>query len=258
MAIVTEISWDDMFDGKPVPDNAARTAWRDAVAEIADKAHEKLPECNGRIDKAVALILAGDVELQADGTARVASQSNGTTQYVVCNGHCTCKDYQKAPHNFCKHRLSAAIVRRARELAKQKLTQLDGASTGQAIPASQPTAPPAATAGSTEVLHLDLDPAVCAELATQGLPEAPASVNCHITLAGRQVQVTLRDTDETRLLARLESLLQRFPVAAEPAAEQAPPAGWCGKHGVQMTLHHGKDGSTWYSHKTADGWCKGK
>ncbi len=30
-------------------------------------------------DKAVALVLAGDVELLADGTARVASQSNGQT-----------------------------------------------------------------------------------------------------------------------------------------------------------------------------------
>ncbi len=114
-------------------------------------------------------------------------------------------------------------------------------------------------------MHLDLDPAVCAELATQGLPEAPASVNCYITLAGRQVQVTLRDSDETRLLARLEALLQRFPVAAEPVPEQAPATdarwerpGWCSTHGVQMTQHHNAKG-TWWSHKLADGsWCHGK
>jgi hypothetical protein len=103
MAIVTEISWDDMLDGKPVPDNPARQAWREAVAEIAEKAKATLPECNGRVDSAVKLVLAGDVELQADGAARVASQSNGQTVYHVVNGSCDCKDYPKAPSNWCKH-----------------------------------------------------------------------------------------------------------------------------------------------------------
>ena len=47
MAIVTEISWDDILDGKPLLEAPARQAWREAVAEIADKAKTKLPECNG-------------------------------------------------------------------------------------------------------------------------------------------------------------------------------------------------------------------
>ena len=79
-------------------------------------------------------------------------------------------------------------------------------------------------------------------------------MNVRLTLGGREVQVTLRDTDETRVLQRLEALLQRYPVAVEPPADTPQ----CPKHGVPMKLHHGKDGSTWYSHKTADGWCKGK
>src|SRR5262249_25422982 len=126
MAIVTEISWDDMLDGKPVPDNPARTAWRDAVSEIADKAKATLPECHGRVDSAVKIVLAGDVELQADGTAKVASQSNGTMAYFVVDGECTCKDYPKAPQGFCEHRLAYGIHKRAMALAKQKLAQLDG------------------------------------------------------------------------------------------------------------------------------------
>jgi len=82
-----------------------RAAWREAVATIADKARAKLPECNGRVDSAVKLVLAGDVELLPDGTAKVASQSNGSAAYQVVNGHCDCRDYEKAPHNFCKHRV---------------------------------------------------------------------------------------------------------------------------------------------------------
>jgi len=89
----------------PSPLPPDRTAWRAAVAAIAEKAKTKLPECNGRVDKAVALVLNGDVELLADGRAKVASQSNGTAEYLVVNGECTCKDFAKAPHGFCKHRV---------------------------------------------------------------------------------------------------------------------------------------------------------
>ena len=81
------------------------------------------------------------------------------------------------------------------------------------------------------------------------LPEAPASANVHVTMAGRTVQVTLRDSDEQRLLARLEALLQRFPAEEEPRGEQASPEGWCNKHGVQMKLRNGAHGA-WWSHKT--------
>ena len=230
MVAVSTLSWEEVA----APDFGSRAAWREAVAAIAAKAHEKLPECNGRVDKAVALVLAGDVELLPDGTSRVASQSNGQTVYHVVNGHCDCRDYEKAPHNFCKHRLSAAIARRAQELVKAKLADTNG----QATPASQPAPaqPPAPTAA---------------------LPEAPASVNVHLELAGRQVQLTLRDSDEGRLLARLEAVLQRFPLVVKPTDTPAQREGWCSKHGVQMHQNH-KDGRSWWSHKTADGWCKGK
>src|SRR5262249_45677006 len=124
--------------------------------------------------------------------------------------------------------------KRAYPLAKAKW---DAASTGQATPASQPAQPPTPAAP---------------------LPEAPASVNVHLELAGRQVQLTLRDSDEGRLLQRLEAMLQRFPLVVKPTDMQVPAAeGWCSKHGVQMKLNH-KDGRSWYSHKTADGWCKGR
>src|SRR6266571_6054020 len=137
MAIVTEISWDDMFDGKPLPENPARVAWRSAVQEVAERAKAALPaEVNGRIEKAVAIVLAGEVDLLPDGTATVASQRNGTTEYFVVNGTCSCPDFPKAPQGFCKHRLSAAIAKRAYPLAKAKL---EAGTTSQATPASQPT-----------------------------------------------------------------------------------------------------------------------
>ncbi len=101
-----------------------------------------------------------------------------------------------------------------------------------------------------------LYPAAPAPLA--GLPEAPASVNCYIDLAGRKVQLTLRDTDEHRLLARLAAVLAQYPAEPDGASSTPTPEGWCPRHQLQMQ-HQAKDGRTWYSHRTADGqWCKGK
>jgi len=119
MTIVAQFSWDDIASkdfGNP-----ARTAWREAVAEIAEKAKVTLPDCVGRVESAVKIVLAGDVELLEGTKAKVASQSNGTTKYFIVNGECDCKDYAKAPQNFCKHRLAYGIHKRAYTLAKQRL-----------------------------------------------------------------------------------------------------------------------------------------
>jgi hypothetical protein len=155
MVAVREISWEEA--SVPGFETITRQAWREAVADIAEKARIKLPECAGRVDSAVRIVLAGDAELLPDGMVQVASQSNGTAAYLVGNGECSCKDFAKAPHGLCKHRLAAAITRRAQELIKAKRADTNG----QAEAPSQPT------------------PAL--------LPEAPASVNVHLDFAGRQV-----------------------------------------------------------------------
>jgi hypothetical protein len=223
MVAVRTISWEEA--SAPEFETTTRRAWREAVAEIAEKAKATLPEANGRVDKAVALVLAGDVELLADGKAKVASQSNGTTTYVVCNGTCECKDFPKSPSGWCKHRIAAGMQKRALALVQKKL---------------------AATNGHTQPAQTQPTPAP--------LPEAPASVNVHLTVSGRQIQLTLRDSDEHRLLARLDAVLQRFPVEATPADDTPQ----CPKHGVPMKRNT-KDGRSWWSHRLADGsWCKGK
>jgi hypothetical protein len=209
----------------------ARVTFREAVLQVADKAKAVLPANASRIDKAIALTLNGLVEI-VDGKCRVASQTNGKTIYHQVNGTCTCQDFTqaKAPNGFCKHRLAHGLYRRATEMVQAQ----------------------------------EQEPVVAAQLATAETiqapvqhTEAPASVNFHTTLAGRQIQITLRDTDETRLLAQLEILLQRFPVVEEPK-EPAQQEGWCYKHNVQMKLNHGKRGS-WWSHKLPNGqWCNQK
>jgi hypothetical protein len=69
------------------------------------------------------------------------------------------------------------------------------------------------------------------------LPEAPASVNVRLMIDGRGVQLTLRDTDESRLLQRVETLLQHYPTLPTKAPQ----------HG---RMKQGKKG--WFCPRTLD------
>jgi hypothetical protein len=254
MAIISSYDWESDSWQHHTGDNLARQAFREAVAEIAEKAKQTLPDCIGRVDSAVKIVLAGDVELLPDGTAKVASQSSGTTKYFIVNGECTCKDYVKAPSNWCKHRIAAGLAKRARTLTQVKLEQLNSANNGTTPPATEqpqpePTTPPVEIPVESEQAVMPISHT-----------EAPASCNTYITIAGRKVQVTLRDSDEQRLLSRLEALLDRFPVEEEPEPEPSPtpPENWCPIHQVWMKRYSNAKGS-WFSHKTPEGtWCNGK
>jgi hypothetical protein len=205
-----------------------RQTFRALVADVAARAKAILPtQVNGRVEKAVALVLQGDVEPPAaDGSITVYSATDPTRRYVLQGTSCTCADFERgqAPEGWCCHRIAAGIQKRVQEI----------------LPRSTP---------------VETEPAP----APQALPEAPASVNCHLTIAGRQVQLTLRDVDEGRLLVRLEAVLARFPLPPAEASSQRTEQGqgWCAKHQVQMQENH-KDGRSWWSHRTAEGWCKGK
>jgi len=251
MTIVTSYDWEsDTWTHNG--DNPARTAWRDAIAEIAEKAKQTLPDCLGRVDSAVKIVLNGDVALLQDGTARVASQSNGTTKYFIVNGECECKDYPKAPSHWCKHRIAAGLAKRAHTLAKTKLEQLASANNGTTEPATEQL--------QVQPQHEPVEAPTQAEpLVTPApLPEAKSSANVYVTIAGRKVQLTLRDHDEEQLLSRLEKLLSRFPSEEEPESAPTPPENWCPIHHVPMKRYSNAKGS-WFSHKTPEGtWCNGK
>jgi hypothetical protein len=206
-----------------------RTHYRELVAQVADKARAKLPECTSRIDSAVKLVLLGEVTLHADGTATVGSCTDPTRSYTV-NGCCDCQDFARAPGQLCKHRLAYGIARRAAEL----------------LPSSPEVIPPASAP----------------------LGEAPASVNCHIMLEGRQVQLTLRDTDEHRLLARLTTILRQYPVLPSGNAKKGintsgetsgnGQSGYCHIHHCAMQENE-KGARRWFSHRLPEGqWCHGR
>jgi hypothetical protein len=85
------------------------------------------------------------------------------------------------------------------------------------------------------------------------LPEAPASATVRLTIAGHaDVLFTLRDHSEHRLLARLETLLQRFPLEPKAQASTSPQPPTCPWHGTMKESAKAKD--TWFCPaKMADG-----
>lgn len=218
------------------------------------------PALHERLSCAVALVKDGRVFQTSTGAWEVDSASTEGLVHNV-NGTCSCHDahYNHPPQGLCKHRLAVALAKRAQQLLAQP---------------PQPVVPPVEPWPDND--HEAAPPALApAASAPPPLPEAPASVNCHITVAGRQVQLTLRDTDEVRLLARLAAVLARLPVesktASQPqaplsaqqhnaAAMHRPVSGFCAVHHVEMKWNEGKEGRKgWFSHKTTEGqWCKGR
>jgi hypothetical protein len=246
-----------MSSGTLTPD---RQTFRRVVADVAARAKERLPQAvNGRVESSVKLVLAGDVFFCADGTVEVGSASDPAKTYTLAGHACDCQDfaYGKAPEGWCSHRIAAGIQKRVQELLgadQSDHQQTETAATPQAV-------------CDQDNVHIQV------HTPPAPLPEARASVNVHLTIAGRQVQLTLRDHDEVRLLARLEEVLQRFPLPEPPAQSQGqlspqqhnaaamhrPVSGFCPVHNVQMKLNE-KDGRQWWSHydEGAGRWCKGK
>lgn len=166
------------------------------LRDLALRAHAALPLANGRIDRAVEIVASGGVTPSTHGYL-VRSQAHPGSLYPV-NGVCVCHDASTAPHGgICKHRAAVALYRRAIEAL--------AAVEAQPAPPTEPLTP--------ALPPQETPPAI-------PLPEAPASANCYIQVAGRQVQLTLRDSDEARLLQRLQAVLAGYP-APERAAARA-------------------------------------
>jgi hypothetical protein len=169
-----------------IPD---RQRFRQVLAEIAEKARTTLPECNGRVDSAVKIVLSNDIDYTSEnGSAVVNSCSDPQRVYHIQGNQCDCRDYAQAPRHYCKHRLALALLIRVHEVLKAEAPQED--------------------------LKDSTDP----------LPEAPSSVNFRAIVGQFEMQFTLRDANEAHLLERLRTLLKRAdikPLPPKPAPRAA-------------------------------------
>jgi hypothetical protein len=157
-----------------------RSTFRALVADVAVRAKARLPESvNGRIESAVKLVLVQDVTPQADGSILVGSSSDPLKTYRLTGTTCECQDFTRgqAPDGWCQHRIAAGIAKRVQELLPAEPAPVEPEMV-EPWPDNDPEPVPESEAPAS--------PAV-------PLPEAPASVNVRLTIAGREVQWTLRD-----------------------------------------------------------------
>jgi hypothetical protein len=171
--------------------------YRQALADVAARAREVLPAvCHSRLDKALYIAQGCGGVLREDGTADVMSQCAHGKYYHV-NGACNCPDSARAPFNYCKHRISVMLARRATRVASERLAN-DGA----------PITPETLTRPAVEVV-------TPVETATPAAPlyESPASANAFIMVAGHKVLLTVRGHDERDVLARMAKVLAQYPTA---------------------------------------------
>jgi hypothetical protein len=168
---------------------ADRTRFRQILAEIAEKARERLPQAvNGRLESAVKLVLQGDVQPLDDGSIQVGS-SDPTRYYRLVGTTCTCTDFvqEKAPQGWCKHRIAAGLQRRVQQVLASE-------------------APPEnADTNEKDVMVFSAP-----------LPEAAASVNVRLLVGQHECQWTLRGHDEGEIFTRLQALLARKEVRPLP------------------------------------------
>jgi hypothetical protein len=193
----------DLYGDRDTPPPAASPlpAWRQVVAQVNTELCTKL-RLEGptpRLQKALELVLAHAVTLQADGSASVLS---GKQTYTLAP-HCPCPD-AKNRTELCKHALAVELHRRA-------LALLDGTAHAPVSSANAPAAP-AAT------------PAVPTSAAWQ-VQEAPTSACFKWRVGQAELMYTFRGVTDDEVLTRIREhlpLLQDILEVCElRAAERA-------------------------------------
>jgi hypothetical protein len=114
MTVQDDAPWPE----SPEETHAERSAFREALARLAAKAKAALPESNGRVEKAEALVLNHDIAYDAaTSTALVGSGTEAQATYRVRGKVCECPDATRAPQGLCKHVLGVMfLIRLEQEL----------------------------------------------------------------------------------------------------------------------------------------------
>jgi len=180
----------------------SREHFRQVLESVAQKAKAVLPVAiNGRLESAVRLVLLDEIRPLEDGRIEVGSCSDPSKTYTLVGLTCSCDDFAhgKAPLGWCKHRIGPGLHKRVKELLA-----------AEPVPGEKVLSPTPAA-----------------------LPEAPASVNVRLLVAGHEVQFTLRGLDEAEVLARLQAFLARQEVQPlpTPAARTSRPSNGQNGHG---------------------------
>ena len=104
-------------------DSLTQLLFREAVVEVGDRAKGVLPACHARIEQAVQLLLAGEVQWRPDGSVQIHRPEQEDAVYGV-QDTCPCPENAQTPRGWCVHRLAGAVAKRASALVQTRLETL--------------------------------------------------------------------------------------------------------------------------------------
>ena len=105
-------------------DSLAQLLFHEAVVEVGERAKGVLPECHARIEQAVQLLLAGEVQWLPDGSVQVQGPEQEDAVYGMQDA-CPCPENAQTPRGWCVHRLAGAIAKRASALVQTRLETIN-------------------------------------------------------------------------------------------------------------------------------------
>jgi hypothetical protein len=118
-SVSSAYSIEDRLNTEPL----AQLLFHEAVVEVAERAKSVLPECHERIEQAVQLLHAGEVQWLHDGSVHVQGPEQEDTAYGM-QDTCPCPENAQTPRGWCMHRLAGAIAKRASALVQTRLEVL--------------------------------------------------------------------------------------------------------------------------------------
>src|SRR5437879_8281336 len=89
-------------------DSLAQLLFHETVVEIGERAKVVLPECHERIEQAVQLLRAGEVQWLPDGSVHIQGPEQEDAIYGM-HDTCACPENAQTPRGWCMHRLAGAV-----------------------------------------------------------------------------------------------------------------------------------------------------
>jgi hypothetical protein len=199
----------------PTSDATTETSWQDAVTQVGEQLRAKLrvEVLPDRLHKALALVLAHAVSLDADGTASVQS---GKQTYRLAPD-CPCVD---ATHRveLCTHTLAVELHRRA--LALRDSMAPASRPTAASVPASAAPPPSAAAAPAAPLPAEDTRQEQLPSADRWHVNEAPASCCLRLHIGEIELMYTMRDVSDAELTSRVQHLVPWVQDVLDQARER--------------------------------------
>ncbi len=245
-----EVSWDEALGG-PLPDTSHQQRLQQTVATVA--ATMDAPPYNTpreKLQKAMDLVLENKVQAHVDGLYTV----QGSTKTYDIGSDCPCPQGQRQKSKWCQHMVAVELWKRV----QMRLYPSNGSNgqtwvdTAMQNPHVNGAAYQSPESDYPAASHLE-DWHKPAHHWTDVL--APICHTVKYVVDGVEHCTVLRGDDMDEVMTQVKELTAVVKKGRESETIPTEDIPYCDTHKVHFQRHSNDKGS-WFSHKTADGWCR--